>query len=101
MTDEADAGQGSRVDRHDREIPRDRIEPVVRDVVDEELREHEQEVTIIVAAVVGGGLTLLFAFSMAGVALLAPDPLLVIAVLLGIGTVLLLAGLARVGTRPR
>lgn len=71
---------------------------MVRDVLDEELGPYEREVTIVVAAVVGGGLTLLSAFS---VALLAPDPLVVIGVLLALGALLLLAGLIRIGTRRR
>jgi len=76
----------------------DRVESVIRDVLDGELGAYEREVTIVVAAVVGGGLMLLSAFSVAGVALLAPDPLVVIGVLLALGALLLLAGLGRIGT---
>ncbi|MFB6235565.1 MAG: hypothetical protein ABEH81_14145 [Halopenitus sp.] len=96
MSDEVDAGRAGQDD-----FPRDQVESVVRDVLDEEFGAYEREVTVVVAAVVGGGLMLLSAFSVAGVALLAPDPLVVIGVLLALGVLLLLASLVRIGTRRR
>lgn len=94
MSDEGDAGRAGRLS------PGDRVESVVRDVLDEELGADEREATV-VAAVVGGGLTLLWAFSVAGVALPAPGPLVVIGVLLALGALLLLAGFGRIGTHHR